>query len=398
MNRHSATPTVNPRRKISLLSEFGRFAPNRVFLAVLMGALSGALYALAIPVILSSLRDPTDGLAHAGESIVRIMGIQVSHVPLAEFFLVFFGAILITRATASIMIARVSMELSTSLRERLCERIVKSAYPQIEALGQARLTVAITDDVRRIIGGAEVLPQLLINGVMLLGIFGFLAYINIHVFYFVLGAVLFGAISFQIPVLFASRDMHRARLLYDTLEKGVRGLILGVKELQLDREKRKGYFRQILDPCNRDLLSAEKRAMTTLLAANSYGDLLFFFAIGAISFVFVNYHEITGEELVAVVMVMLYITGPVAVILNFLPRMSMASVSLRKIEEILGELPEQNERERAIQARPWRHVCFESATYRHRSDKSHDGFCVGPLDFVVQKGEITFIVGGNGSG
>lgn len=398
MNRNSATKTVPRRRKISLLSEFGRFAPNRVFVAILMGALSGCLYALAIPLILSSLRDPSDGLAHAGASIVRIMGIQVNHIRLAEFFLVFFTAILVTRAMASIIVARVSMELSASLRGRLCERIVQSSYPQLETLGQARLTVAITDDVRRIIGGAEVLPQFLINGVMLLGTFSFLAYLNIHVFFFVLGAVFFGVLSFHIPVFFANRDFHRARQLYDTLEKGVRGLILGVKELQLDRQKRKGYFEQILQPCDRELLGAEKRAMTTLLAANSYGDLLFFFAIGAIAFVFVNYHEISGDELVAVVMLLLYITSPVAVILNFLPRMSMASISLKKIEEILGELPEQSELERPIAERPWQSVSFESASYRHRSDKSHDGFCIGPLDFTLRKGEITFIVGGNGSG
>lgn len=398
MSRTAEAATVRPRRKISLLSEFGRFAPNRVFFAILMGGLSGCLYALAIPLILSSLRDPGNGMAQVGASVVKIAGIQIAHIRLAEFFLVFCAAILITRATASIVVARVSMELSASLRGRLCERIVQSSYPQLEALGQARLTVAITDDVRRIIGGAEVLPQFLINGVMLLGTFSFLAYINTHAFFFVLEAVVFGVITFHIPVIFANRHFHRSRMLYDTLEKGVRGLILGVKELQLDRAKRKGYFDKVLRPCDEELLGAEKRAMTTLLAANSYGDLLFFFAIGAIAFIFVNYHEISGDDLVAVVMVLLYITSPVAVILNFLPRMSMAAVSLKKIEEILGELPQQNEAETPLQQRSWEDLSFEAATYSHRSDKAHDGFTVGPLDFTLRKGEVTFIVGGNGSG
>lgn len=389
---------VRPQRRINLMSEFGRFAPNRVFFALLMGTLSGCLYALAIPLILSALRDPSDGLAYANEVVERIAGLRVSHVRLAEFFLFFCVFILLTRAAASIIVARVSMDLSASLRGRLCERIVRSGYPQIEALGQAKLTVAVTDDVRHIIAGAEVLPQFLINSVMLLGIFGFLAYINTHIFVFVLGTVVFGIISFHIPVYFANRDFHRARQLYDILEKGVRGLILGVKELQLDRQKRKGYFDQILKPCDRELLGAEKRAMTTLLAANSYGDLLFFFVIGAITFVFVNYHEISGDELVAVVMVLLYITSPIAVILNLLPRMSMASVSLKKIEEILGELPEQSEPEHQFTERPWQTVTFEAAGYQHRGDKECDGFFVGPLDFSLRKGEITFIVGGNGSG
>jgi putative pyoverdin transport system ATP-binding/permease protein len=398
MNQRRSNPDERSHRRIGLMSEFGRFAPWRVFLAVLAGGLSGCLYALAIPLILTALRGPEGGLAFAGAGAQMFLGFEVSNGRLAAFFALFCLLIMITRATASILVARVSMDLSADLRERLCRRIVKSSYTQLETLGQAKLTVAVTDDVRRIIGGAEVVPQLLINGVMLVGIFGFLWYINTPVFLFVLAAVIFGAVTFHIPLLFANRYFHRARQLYDTLEKAVRGLILGVKELQLDRHKRNGYFDQILQPCARELLVTEKRAMTIMLGANSYGDLLFFFAIGAIAFVFVNYHEISSTDLVAVVMVLLYITGPIAVILNTLPRMSMAAVSLRKIEEILGELPEQTEAERPLRQRHWHTVSFAGVGYQHRTDKAHDGFTVGPLDFAIRKGEVTFIVGGNGSG
>lgn len=398
MNWRLRASSRRSRRRIGLMSEFGRFAPNRVFFAALLGALSGCLYGLAVPLILSSLRTPDDGLAYAESSVVRIAGIEVVHVRLAIFFLVFCALILITRASAGIIAMRVSMDLSANLRSRLCQRIVRSAYPQLEMIGQAKLSVTVTDDVRRIIAGAETVPQLFINGVMLLGVFAFLCYINTHVFVFVLEALIFGIFSFQIPHLFASRHFRRARQLYDSLEKGVRGLILGVKELQLDRQKRDAYFSQVLMPCDQELLLAEKRAMTTLLIANSYGDLLFFFVIGAIAFVFVNYHEISSQDLIAVVMVLLYITGPVAVILNMLPRMSMASVSLKKIEEVLGDLPEKNETEPAFRERFWQTISFENVSYLHSNNTAHDAFSIGPLDLSIAKGEITFIVGGNGSG
>ncbi|MFC3653324.1 cyclic peptide export ABC transporter [Dyella humi] len=387
-----------PRSRVGLLSGLGRFAPNRVFFSVLLGALSGCLYALAIPIILSSLREPDDGLTYAGAIVTRVAGIEVSHVRLAAFFMLLCVLILISRALAVTIMARVSLDLATRLRNRLCRRIVRSAYPQLELLGQARLMVAVTDDVRRIVAGAEVVPQLLINGVTLLGLLAFLSYIDTRIFVFVLEAVVFGIITFQIPVLIANRYFRIARQLHDSVEKGVRNLILGVKELQIDRQKREGYFSQVLEPCDRKLLAAEKRAMTTLFMANSYGDLLFFFAIGTVAFVFVNYHEISSGDLVAVVMVLLYITAPITVILNMLPRMSMASVSLKKIEEVLGELPEEDEFEQPLCERHWQAISFDDASYRHRNDKAHDAFVVGPLSFSIRKGEITFIVGGNGSG
>jgi putative ATP-binding cassette transporter len=387
-----------PRRRLELISGFSHFAPNRVFLSVLLGALSGCLYALALPLILSSVGKTDGGLAYARATVTRILGLDVSHARLAGFFLLICLLILVTKASAAIIMTHVSLDLSAKLRDRLCRRIVQSDYPQLEALGQARLMVTVTADVRRIVSGAEVVPQLLTNGVMLLGLLSFLCYIDTHVFIFVLEAMAFGIASFQVPILFANRHFRAARELYDAVEKGVRDLVLGVKELQIDRQKREEYFSRILIPGDRELLTVEKRAITTMFLANSYGDLLFFFAIGSVAFIFVNYHDISSSDLIAVVMVLLYITAPIAIILNALPRMSMAKASLRKIEEILGELSEQHESDQPLRERHWDHIAFEGATYRHVDEDPQEGFVVGPLDFSIHKGEITFLVGGNGSG
>jgi putative pyoverdin transport system ATP-binding/permease protein len=382
----------------SLLAAFGRFAPNRVFASAILGAVSGVLYSLAIPLILASIRQQDGGLAYSATRVERVLFFDVSNIKMAGAFLAFCILILLTRSLSGILLTRVSMDLTSNLRARLCDRIARAPYPVIEAFGQSKLRVAVTDDVRRLIAGAEILPQLLVNGVMLIGIFGFLCYLNQYVFVFVLKAIAFGVITFQIPVYFARQDFRRARQIYDSLEQGVRGLIMGVKELQLDRGKRTKYFRDVLLKNERDLVRTEKRALTTLLAANSYGDLLFFFVIGVIAFVFTNYHSVAPDELAAIVLVLLYVTGPVGMFLSAVPRMSMAVVSLRKIEEIFGELPEHMGEDRPLAMREWQEMSFRDTCYVHRSDGHHEGFTVGPVSFDIRKGKITFIVGGNGSG
>lgn len=382
----------------SLLSAFGRFAPNSVFASVILGAVSGILYSLAIPLILASIRPPDEGLAYAESAVSRVLFFEVSNIEMAGFFMAFCLLILMTRSLSSILLTRVSMNLTSALRTRLYDRIVRAPYPVIEAVGQAKLRVTVTDDVRRIIGGAEILPQLLVNSVMLVGIFGFLCYLNLDIFLFVIQAVLFGAITFQIPVFFARRDFRRARTIYDSLEQGIRGLILGVKELQLDRAKRTKYFRDVLLHNERTLVRTEKRAITTLLAGNSYGDMLFFFVIGVLAFVFTNYHSISPDELITTVLVLLYVSGPVSLILSVVPRMSVAVISLRRIEEIFGELPQAVTEDRPLTKREWQQISLRGISYVHKSDEHHEGFAVGPVDCDIRRGEITFIVGGNGSG
>ena len=398
----SARPEKKSKKRriggTSLLATFGRFAPNRVFASVILGALSGALYSLAIPLILASIKQPDDGLLYVETTVEHVWFLEVSNVRMAGFFLAFCLLILVTRSLSGIMLSRVSMDLTSNLRARLCDRIARAPYPVLESFGQSKLRVAVTDDVRRIISGAEILPQLLVNGVMLIGIFGFLCYLNQYVFFFVLKAIAFGVITFQVPIYFARKDFRRARQIYDSLEQGIRGLIMGVKELQLDRAKRTKYFRDVLLKNERDLITTEKRALTTMLAANSYGDLLFFFVIGIVAFVFTNYHSVSPEELAGIVLVLLYVTGPVAMILNAVPRMSVAVISLRKIEEIFGELPEAMTEDQPLTKRDWEQIAVRDVSYVHRSDGQHDGFTVGPVSFDLRKGEITFIVGGNGSG
>jgi len=67
----------------SLLSAFGRFAPNRVFASVILGAASGVLYSLAIPLILASIKQQEGGLALAESTVDRVWFFDVSNVRMA---------------------------------------------------------------------------------------------------------------------------------------------------------------------------------------------------------------------------------------------------------------------------------------------------------------------------
>src|SRR5690348_13733288 len=87
----------------SLLSAFGSFAPNRVFAAVVVGAFSGALYSMAIPLILASIRPADDGLFFTETTVDRVWFFDVSNIAMAKFFLAFCVLILLTRSLAGIL-------------------------------------------------------------------------------------------------------------------------------------------------------------------------------------------------------------------------------------------------------------------------------------------------------
>jgi putative ATP-binding cassette transporter len=95
-------------------------------------------------------------------------------------------------------------------------------------------------------------------------------------------------------------------------------------------------------------------------------------------------------------MALLYITGPVALVLNAMPQIAMARVSLRKIKQVFSALSKEPAAEEIRPLPDWDQVKFSNVSYHYTNEDG--GFTLGPVDMEVARGEITFIVGGNGSG
>lgn len=393
---------------MKLFEEFSKRAPNRVFFSILLGALSGVFAALLIPIVLNAINNDAGRFTEVELVNRYFLGFEVANYKFAALF--FFACIFIlcARSFSQIALIRISLDLTSSLRIRVYNRVINSSIPALEKLGHSRIIATITEDVRRIIMGAQMLPDLIINVVTVLGMLSFLLYLNSDVFLFVLGAIVFGIVTYQIPVYFGNKAMNHSRTTFDKLQESIRGLIYGTKELKLNKAKRNDYFENILLNHEHEVKCADKKALTLVRMAINYGDLLSFYIIGVVTFVFVNYHAINSNEMLGVVMALLYLTGPVAAILNCSPQLIMAKISLNKLNQLLEEIPTENANQEVFSIAPWDSIVFKDVVYRHTSviDKFADDitateqetFAVGPVSFEIKRGEVTFIVGGNGSG
>jgi len=383
---------------MTLFDAFTRKAPNQVFLSIVLGALAGICYALLIPLVLNSVAPDGDRFASAGAELYTFLGFEVAQYRFAGAFLATCVFILLARSVSQIGLLRISMDVATDLRIRIYHRVSRAPLVELERMGAPKLIAALTTDVARIVMGARMLPDLLIAVVTLVGMLGFLLYMNAAVFWFVMGAIVFGVVSYQVPMFFGNRYFTRSRQVADELQESIRGLIQGAKELKLNARKRHAFFRDLLLANEQQILELDKRGFTIVRAAMNYGDLISFFVIGAITYIFINYHAVSNTELLGVIMALLYVTGPVTSILNYIPQIVVARVSLNKVNQILAELPEEDANEAERPALQWDSVRFEGVCYQHAARGDGEGFRLGPVDLELARGQIVFVVGGNGSG
>jgi putative ATP-binding cassette transporter len=383
---------------MNLFQLFSKHAPNRVFIGVILGALSGIAYSIMIPVLMLSL-SPTVGHAPENNHPIQFYGVDILHYKVAVFFLGLCLFILIARTSSQIVLARVGMEVTGKLRQDLYKRISKTSIASLEQTSNGRLIQAMSTDVQNIVQGAGTLPDLFIQLCTLLGLLGILCYLNLDLFILILIVITFGVITFQLPMMVGIRYFTRARDHMDLLQEGFSGLVDGAKELKLNYKKQKNFMDNDLVLQEKMILRLENIGLTIVNLSKNYGDLITFFTIGCVSFVFVNYYAVSVIELTGIVMVLLYITGPVGYILNVIPDLTKARVSLRKIQNLYAQIPSENASEKIYCVPNWKAIHLKSVTYVHTNGKNNEQrFTVGPIDAEIRRGEITFVVGGNGSG
>lgn len=365
---------------------------------MVLGILAGLAYTMVIPLVMTVLDQGPAAFATTEPETVRLFGWQVSHYRFAALFVANCVFILVARTASQVILSRVALDVTTDLRNRMYTSISQAPIAELERVGLARLVASITADVPVIVAGARLLPDLLTNAVTLAGVLGFLLFLSPSVFWFVLSCIALGVLTYQLPMLIARRYLVRARGHLDHLHEGIRGLVHGAKELKLSHAKRQDYAANVLALNERLVRNSAKTGMSVMAVAQNYGNLIVLFVIGAIAFVFVNYHAIGSSTLAGVIMALLYVTAPVAALLNFVPQLSMARVAQRKVQELFGQLAREDAAEESAPRRDWQHLRLRQVVYRYPGRGEEPGFHIGPIDLEINRGEIVFIVGGNGSG
>lgn len=383
---------------MSIFSTFSQRAANRVFFSIVLGGLSGICYSALIPLVLLSIRPTDPSFEPVNDGVVTFLSFEVAHYQLAFVYIALCLLILVMRTTSEVILTRVSTEVARGIRTEFYGRISAAPISAIERIGSSKIVASLNIDVPRILAGGRAVPALLINGITVVGMLAFLVYLNPDVFKLVMMAIIFGVVCYQIPMTIGRSILHKTREGFDQLQEALKGLIFGAKELKLDHKKRELYFKKMLIENESRIAGQDKTAQTIMRASSSFGDLLSFFVIGAVSFIFVNYYAISQEELIGVVMTLLYVAGPISVLLSAIPEMAVASVSYRKLNTLLAAIPRENINPALSELPSWSTFRFDNVQYNYPSLSDEAGFQVGPLNLQVNRGEITFIVGANGSG
>ena len=362
-----------------------KHAPLMMGLIILTGFISGGSNAVLLAMI-----------SHLLGSVAPIS---------SQFIIIFFAICIIvpfTRFASEALLVNLSSIATLELRMRLSRQMLSSPLRRLEELGSHRLFATLTQDIT-IIGQTLVnIPVLCLHLSIVLGCLIYLVWMSWPVFLGVMGFIVVGVLSYQIPMRRGIRAFVGGREEWDKLFKHFQAVTSGVKELKLHHDRREAFFTKALYPTGLSLRRYAIMGRLNFVGADSWGQSLGFILIGLILVLAHNRSGINAHTLIGYTLVILYMMNPLQVILNMIPSFATASASMQKLKQLgltLHEGDTSEEITRQLKAgASWQSLELVGVTHTYHREGEPGGFILGPIDLTLEPGELLFITGGNGSG
>lgn len=307
---------------------------------------------------------------------------------------------LITSIISQVMLIRLSQNAVLQLRMHLSRQILASELSHLERLGNPRLLATLTEDIQAVANAVYQMPFIFINLAIVLGCIAYITWLSWLVLLMVCAISVVAIASCQWLLNRGGKLLALAREDEDQLFKHFRTITEGVKELKLNYRRREDFLEEKLQSTATEFRHHNVNGLALFAITSSWGQLIFFFALGFVLFALPNLLTINSETLSGYILTFTYLVLPMDNIISKLPLLSKASIALQKIESLGLSLASRTEISTVPPAlkSKWQSLKFKGVTHTYYTEQEDNSFIFGPIDLILHPQELIFIVGGNGSG
>lgn len=334
--------------------------------------------------------------------IIYYIGKPESHGNPAKALILFIIATLLFVISKQYALTRAvtfTENIVKKIRLRVVNKLRHSELAFIENIDDSYIYTRITQDTNSISQSAIVAVNSCQNVLAVIFCLIFLAWLSIFSFFFTIGALgttvlLFMGYRKGLNKLMKESTNEEAKLLSYLTQ-----IINGFKEIKLNMRKNDDLFNHFDKVAN----SSENLKVTT--GINFSNDLIYSQAsimalIGVAAFLLPTFASVSNEVSVMIVMVIIFLIGPLDMLITNIPIFSRANLAIDnfyKFEDILGQGDGFEYDDKNI-VDTYKDINIDDVSFGYKDDKGKTIFNLGPINLNIKKGEHIFIVGGNGSG
>lgn len=328
--------------------------------------------------------------------------INTNQVVQAQHFMLFIVDLLLFLYTKknSLEQATIAAEEAISrVRVRVANKLRYTELSFIEASNEAGIFTRITQDTGIISESAIILinafQQMIVVVICLL----YIAWLSLADFTVTIVIMVVAIYIYLNNTLIISKKLHLSAKKEGEFFNGIKHILSGFKEIKINQKKNNDLFAHV------DAIAKETKAIKIdtgldFVIELMLGQTAFYILCAIIIFILPILSVIRVDQLIDITIAILFLFGPVNMVVTALPMFARANVAVENIYQLEAEIDAASKAQNDIivTAPIFESLEFEQVNFFYNKEEGGNSFAIGPLNFRLSRGEVLFIVGGNGSG
>jgi putative ATP-binding cassette transporter len=329
----------------------------------------------------------------------RVSGPVAQPSALAWVFVALVAVVLATNLASRLLLNRLAEHVTHEMRLRLCAQILDAPLRKLEEAGPHDVLAVLIQEVNSLASALLTLPILCINLTIVAGCMLYLGWLSPGVLGLLVVFTVAAVAGVQVVQRRGLRSLERARLEWKRLVGHFRALAEGAKELKLHRGRREAFMSESVRATADAYRMHDHEAKASYAVGSSWSHVLYFLFVAAL-FALPGLRAVDLATLSGFTLVALYVRTPVTIMLDAYPLFKRAEAALAKVYE-LGPVLAGGVETTVDAGEPFvfrERIDLSGVTYAFEPEHDEGRFVLGPIDLSIYRGELVFVVGGNGSG
>lgn len=288
-----------------------------------------------------------------------------------------------------------------NIRTSLAEKVKQVELSFMERMGSNKLYARLTQNDTLI---AQSVPPL-VSGFQMFALMMFsliyLAYISPISFIITMIALVLGIMYFLSLSRFIKESLRGVRQKENVYFQSISHLVNGFKEVKMNHKKGEDLSSRIATVASEahDIKRAVGKHESRLWG---FGRLFIYALLPILIFVVPNFVDEHAEDIFKISATLLFLIGPTTFIVNMIPLLNRVNMAIEDLFLLEAEMDE------AIASSPgqslnastffeFNEIIIDNLVFNYPNDDG-SAFSSGPFNEQIKRGELLFIIGGNGSG
>lgn len=307
------------------------------------------------------------------------------------------GALFVLRWISQFSLSYLGHKFVYQFRNHLIKRILDTDIVAIERIGSARLLASLSKDINSIQSAFMNLPGFVQGAILCIAAAVYLNYLAWDLFVVVLLLIIVVAIIGSLLVKKVYKHYKIVRDAEDTIYQDFESIIDGRKELSLNRQRAKLIYTKEYKAHARTIRKHIVYGDTFHFTALNWADTMILGSIGLVFFLAVVMKWADNTTATTFALTILFLKSPLIQSIGAIPTFLEAHVSFNKIHQ-LGLNDAQVGFNVLETTKPWQQLHLQDVSYHYLNNQGQPSFSIGPINLTLHKGEVIFLIGGNGSG